>query len=289
MLHNSKLKKNIFGTLYVVATPIGNINDISYRAIDILSKVDLIAAEDTRHSRKILTNFGINTKVISYHKYNEYEKCDQILDLIIKGKNIALISDAGTPGISDPGDIIVSKAHKKNINVSPIPGASSVISALSVSGFASKDFKFTGFLPKKQNQKIEFLKKNINKNYSLVFFESPKRVIKTLEDLKNIYNGKEIIITREITKIYEDIGIDSIDNWIDLYRNNQEKIKGEFVFIIPRIEQKKNTLSDNEIEDFLQLLLQNSISYKSAVQITSKYFDLNKNKIYKKHMYLAKD
>jgi len=288
-LHNSKLKKNIFGTLYVVATPIGNINDISYRAIDILSKVDLIAAEDTRHSRKILTNFGINTKVISYHKYNEYEKCDQILDLITKGKNIALISDAGTPGISDPGDIIVSKAHKKNINVSPIPGASSVISALSVSGFASKDFKFTGFLPKKQNQKIEFLKKNINKNYSLVFFESPKRVIKTLEDLKNIYNGKEIIITREITKIYEDIGIDSIDNWIDLYRNNQEKIKGEFVFIIPRIEQKKNTLSDNEIEDFLQLLLQNSISYKSAVQITSKYFDLNKNKIYKKHMYLAKD
>lgn len=238
-MHNSKLKKNIFGTLYVVATPIGNINDISYRAIDILSKVDLIAAEDTRHSRKILTNFGINTKVISYHKYNEYEKCDQILDLIIKGKNIALISDAGTPGISDPGDIIVSKAHKKNINVSPIPGASSVISALSVSGFASKDFKFTGFLPKKQNQKIEFLKKNINKNYSLVFFESPKRVIKTLEDLKNIYNGKEIIITREITKIYEDIGIDSIDNWIDLYRNNQEKIKGEFVFIIPRIEQKK--------------------------------------------------
>jgi len=288
-LHNSKLKKNIFGTLYVVATPIGNINDISYRAIDILSKVDLIAAEDTRHSRKILTNFGINTEVISYHKYNEYEKCDQILDLITKGKNIALISDAGTPGISDPGDIIVSKAHKKNINVSPIPGASSVISALSVSGFASKDFKFTGFLPKKQNQKIEFLKKNINKNYSLVFFESPKRVIKTLEDLKNIYNGKEIIITREITKIYEDIGIDSIDNWIDLYRNNQEKIKGEFVFIIPRIEQKKNTLSDNEIEDFLQLLLQNSISYKSAVQITSKYFDLNKNKIYKKYMYLAKD
>ena len=288
-MHNSKLKKNIFGTLYVVATPIGNINDISYRAIDILSKVDLIAAEDTRHSRKILTNFGINTKVISYHKYNEYEKCDQILDLIIKGKNIALISDAGTPGISDPGDIIVSKAHKKNINVSPIPGASSVISALSVSGFASKDFKFTGFLPKKQNQKIEFLKKNINKNYSLVFFESPKRVIKTLEDLKNIYNGKEIIITREITKIYEDIGIDSIDNWIDLYRNNQEKIKGEFVFIIPRIEQKKNVLSDNEIEDFLQLLLQNSISYKSAVQITSKYFDLNKNKIYKKYMYLAKD
>lgn len=288
-MHNSKLKKNIFGTLYVVATPIGNINDISYRAIDILSKVDLIAAEDTRHSRKILTNFGINTKVISYHKYNEYEKCDQILDLIIKGKNIALISDAGTPGISDPGDIIVSKAHKKNINVSPIPGASSVISALSVSGFASKDFKFIGFLPKKQNQKIEFLKKNINKNYSLVFFESPKRVIKTLEDLKNIYNGKEIIITREITKIYEDIGIDSIDNWIDLYRNNQEKIKGEFVFIIPRIEQKKNTLSDNEIEDFLQLLLQNSISYKSAVQITSKYFDLNKNKIYKKYMYLAKD
>ena len=288
-MHNSKLKKNIFGTLYVVATPIGNINDISFRAIDILSKVDLIAAEDTRHSKKLLTNFGINTKVISYHKYNELEKCDQILDLIIKGKNIALISDAGTPGISDPGDTIVSKAHKKNINVSPIPGASSVIAALCVSGFASKDFKFTGFLPKKKIQKIEFLKKNINKNYSLVFFESPKRVIKTLEDLKNIYNGAEIIITREITKIYEDIGSDSIDNWIDLYRNDQEKVKGEFVFIIPKVEQTKNTLSENTVKDFLQLLLKNSISYKSAVQITSKHYDLNKNMIYKKYMYLAKD
>lgn len=290
-MHNIDQKKhNNYGILYVVATPIGNINDITYRAIDVLSKVHLIATEDTRHSKKILNFYGIKTKQISYHKYNELERSKYLIDLLVKGESIAIISDAGTPSISDPGDILISAAHKKNIMVSPVPGASSVISAISSSGQASNDFKFIGFLPKKISQKINILKKNNNNNYSLIFFESPNRVLSTLEELKNIYNGdKELIIAREITKIYEDINIRSVNDWIEYYNfNENEKLKGEFVFIIPKIEVIENKISDNEVEDFIKLLLENDISYNISVKVTCKHFNIKKNVIYKKYMNLAK-
>ena len=290
-MHNIDQKKhNNYGILYVVATPIGNINDITYRAIDVLSKVHLIATEDTRHSKKILNFYGIKTKQISYHKYNELERSQYLIDLLVKGESIAIISDAGTPSISDPGDILISAAHKKNIMVSPVPGASSVISAISSSGQASNDFKFIGFLPKKISQKINILKKNNNNNYSLIFFESPNRVLSTLEELKNIYNGdKELIIAREITKIYEDINIRSVNDWIEYYNfNENEKLKGEFVFIIPKIEVIENKIPDNEVEDFIKLLLENDISYNISVKVTCKHFNIKKNVIYKKYMNLAK-
>ena len=290
-MHNfDKKKHNNYGILYVVATPIGNINDITYRAVDVLSKVHIIATEDTRHSKKILNFYGIKTKQISYHKHNELERSRYLIDLLIKGESIALISDAGTPSISDPGDILISAAHKESIMVSPVPGASSVISAISASGQASNDFKFIGFLPKKISQKINILKKNNNNNYSLVFFESPNRVLRTLEDLRNIYDGdKELIIAREITKVYEDINICSIDNWIEYYNfNKNEKLKGEFVFIIPKIEVVENKTPDSEIEDFVKLLLKNDISYNVSVKIACKHFEIKKNVIYKKYMNLAK-
>ena len=290
-MHNIDQKKhNNYGILYVVATPIGNINDITYRAVDVLSKVHFIATEDTRHSKKILNFYGIKTKQISYHKYNELERSKYLIDLLVKGESIAIISDAGTPSISDPGDILISAAHKKNIMVSPVPGASSVISAISSSGQASNDFKFIGFLPKKISQKINILKKNNNNNYSLIFFESPNRVLSTLEELKNIYNGdKELIIAREITKIYEDINIRSVNDWIEYYNfNENEKLKGEFVFIIPKIEVIENKIPDNEVEDFIKLLLENDISYNISVKVTCKHFNIKKNVIYKKYMNLAK-
>ena len=290
-MHNfDKKKHSNYGILYVVATPIGNINDITYRAVDILSKVYLIATEDTRHSKKILNFYGIKTKQISYHKYNENKRSEYLIDLLIKGESIALISDAGTPSISDPGDILISEAHKKNIMVSPVPGASSVISAISASGQASNDFKFIGFLPKKISQKVNILKKHNNNNYSLIFFESPNRVLSTLEELKGIYDGeKELIIAREITKIYEDINICSINNWIEYYNfNKNEKLKGEFVFIIPKIEVIENRVPDSEIEDFIKLLLENNISYNVSVKVACKHFEVKKNVIYKKYMNLAK-
>ena len=286
----NKKKHNNYGILYVVATPIGNINDITYRAVDVLSKVQLIATEDTRHSKKILNFYGIKTKQISYHKHNELERSGYLIDLLTKGDSIALISDAGTPSISDPGDVVISEAHKRSIKVSPIPGASSVISAISASGQAANDFKFIGFLPRKISQKINILKKHNNNNYSLIFFESPNRVLSTLQELKKIYNGdKELIIAREITKIYEDIKISKIDEFLEYYNfNENEKLKGEFVFIIPKVEIDENRIPDNEIEDFIQLLLDNNISYNASIKVACKHFEIKKNNIYKKYMSLAK-
>jgi len=290
-LHNINIKiNNNYGILYVVATPIGNINDITYRAIEVLSAAYIVATEDTRHSKKLLNHYGIKTKQISYHKHNEQERVEYLINLLLEGKSVALISDAGTPAISDPGDIIITEAHKKNIVVSPIPGASSVISAISCSGQAANDFKFIGFLPKKVSQKIDILKKNDNNDYSLIFFESPNRVVNTLDEIKKLYNGdKTIIIAREITKIYEDVKIFTIDQWLEYFAlNNNEKQKGELVVIIPRVDKVENNATEREIEDFIILLLKNDIPYNTAIKVTSKHYDINKNLIYKKHMNLAK-
>ena len=290
-MHNINIKiNNNYGILYVVATPIGNINDITYRAIEVLSAAYIVATEDTRHSKKLLNHYGIKTKQISYHKHNEQERVEYLINLLLEGKSVALISDAGTPAISDPGDIIITEAHKKNIVVSPIPGASSVISAISCSGQAANDFKFIGFLPKKVSQKIDILKKNDNNDYSLIFFESPNRVVNTLDEIKKLYNGdKTIIIAREITKIYEDVKIFTIDQWLEYFSlNNNEKQKGELVVIIPRVDKVENNATEREIEDFIILLLKNDIPYNTAIKVTSKHYDINKNIIYKKHMNLAK-
>ena len=289
-MHNlNNNKKSNYGILYVVATPIGNINDITYRAVEVLSNSHIIATENTKHSKRLLNFYGINTKLISYHKHNEALRCEYLINLLLEGKNISLISDAGTPSISDPGDYIIASAHKMNINVSPIPGASSLTAAISVSGFASKDFKFVGFLPKKTNQKINILKKS--KSYSLIFFESPNRILATLNDLERIYTGeKKIMLAREITKIYEDINYDSIKNQLhNLLQNEKEKLKGEFVIVIPKNEENNNHYLEDEVEEFLKLLLENSISYNSAIKITCKHFNIKKNNIYKKYINLAND
>ena len=284
----STKKQSNYGTLYVVATPIGNINDITYRAVKVLSNVYIIATEDTRHSKKILNYFGIKTKQISYHKHNEAERCDYLIKLLLEGKDIALVSDAGTPSISDPGDIIISEAHKKNIMVSPIPGVSSVIAAISSSGFSSDDFKFIGFLPKKNSQKIDVLK--IKNNFSLIFFESPNRVLNTLEELRKIYGGqKKILVAKEITKIYENINYLSLDDWLEYFsENNNERLKGEFVIIIPKEKLTNKDILDGKIESFIILLLKNNVSYNSAIKIVCTFYKLNKNKIYKKYINLAK-
>ena len=284
----STKKQSNYGTLYVVATPIGNINDITYRAVKVLSNVYIIATEDTRHSKKILNYFGIKTKQISYHKHNEAERCDYLIKLLLEGKDIALVSDAGTPSISDPGDIVISEAHKKNIMVSPIPGVSSVIAAISSSGFSSDDFKFIGFLPKKNSQKIDVLK--IKNNFSLIFFESPNRVLNTLEELRKIYGGqKKILVAKEITKIYENINYLSLDDWFEYFsENNNERLKGEFVIIIPKEKLTNKDILDDKIESFIILLLKNNVSYNSAIKIVCTFYKLNKNKIYKKYINLAK-
>lgn len=286
----NKKQNNSYGTLYVVATPIGNINDITYRAVEILAKVQLIATEDTRHSKKILDFYGIKTKQTSYHKHNELKKSDFLINFIIEGNNVAVIADAGTPCISDPGDVLIKKAHENNITVSPIPGPSSLISAVSVSGEAADDFTFIGFLPKKLSQKLEVFNKHYNDDSSLVFFESPKRVLKTLEELKKIYSGnKKLFIAREITKVYENISIVTIDNWINYFNyNDGERLKGEFVFLIPKNKKIEKNIKKKEIESFLKILLDSDISYNKSIKIACKYLGVKKNDVYKKFINLEK-
>ena len=291
-MHNfSKKKQPYYGSLYVVATPIGNINDISKRAIDILSGVDLIASEDTRHSKKLLNSIGIKAKQISYHKHNEAKISDKLIQLLIDGKNIALISDAGTPTLSDPGDNLIRKSIQKGITVSPIPGPSAITTALSVSGHGSENFLFIGFLPRKLSNKEEIFREHKkNNNYTLVFFESPNRVLKTLADIKNIYSDeKNLIITRELTKIYEEINDHSVEGHIkNLISNNSEKIKGEHVFIIPATVKKRENKNYFEIEQFIVTLLENDIPYSKAIKVASTIYKVNKSQIYKKYIKLAK-
>ncbi len=223
--------------LYIISTPIGNLNDISLRAIKTLKEVDLILCEDTRRTKKLLNHYKINTPTLSYHQHSKLKKINYIIDLLRQGKDLALVSDAGTPGISDPGNKLVEEAIKSlddKIRVVPIPGPSAVIAALSVSGLPTDKFLFLGFPPAKKKRK-KFFKEVIESKYSVVFYESPYRIIRTLEDLKKILDIKDkvpnihIVVCREMTKIFETIYRGRIDKVIEEIQ--KDKIKGEFVVI----------------------------------------------------------
>ena len=222
----------MIGNLYIVSTPIGNLSDISNRALEILSKVNYIAVEDTRVSKKLLNKYKINNKMIVYNNFNESKQCDKIINLLDLGNDIALITDAGTPCISDPGYLLVNKCRKKEINIFSIPGASSAIAALSISGLPSDSFYFEGFLPKKKGRQTKFNFLN-TLDCTIIIFESPKRVLKSLLDIKKYMGGeRRISIHREITKMYEEAFWGSIDESIDYF--SSKSCKGEFVFIVAK-------------------------------------------------------
>ena len=220
------------GILYVVSSPIGNLGDLSYRAVDVLSSVQMIAAEDTRTTSILLKKYSINKKCISYHEKNENIKFLKIIDLLNEGLDIALISDAGTPCLSDPGYRIVNAARKSNIEVVSIPGASSITAALSISGLPSDHFYFEGFLPKKKGRKtrLEFLS---SLDCSIVIFESPNRIIKTLNSISEYFGNRAISVCREITKVYEENYFGYVDE-ILIRLDKLGKIRGEFVLIVSK-------------------------------------------------------
>ena len=220
------------GKLFVVSTPIGNLNDFSLRAIDILKSVDIIAAEDTRITIRLLKQYSIAKELISFHVKNENYKADKIIDLIESGKNVALVSDAGTPCISDPGYLLVNKARKKKIEVNSVPGASSAIAALSVSGLPSDRFIFEGFLPKKKGRETK-IKSFIEIDMTVILFESPHRLIKTLNDLFRFLGNRWISVCKEITKINESNFFGLLEDAISEFEK-MSKIKGEFVLIIAK-------------------------------------------------------
>ena len=261
------------GFLYIVATPIGNLGDFSTRAVETLQNVDLIACEDTRVTQKLLNHFGINTKTISYHKFSEKERSTKILSYLQEGKNVALVSDAGTPLISDPGSILVEEAKKQNIKVIPIPGCSAVITTLSAIPNDGK-FAFLGFFPQKQSEIKPLL--DFAKDFNLVFYESPNRILKTLNVVRDILGDVKVSLARELTKIHEDINTFNVSYMINYLENSI--VKGEIVFVIHKIEHNKNI----DFEIFAKKLINNGYTAKDTVNILSLIFDVPKNELKKK-------
>lgn len=221
----------MIGTLYIVATPIGNLNDFSNRAVEIFKSVDIIACEDTRQTKKLLSYYKVKTSTISYHTWNEIDRSVELCKKILDGMNIALVSDAGTPCISDPGFRLVREAHRNQIKVSPIPGSSSLLSALSISGLPSDKFFFEGFLPKKKGRKkrLDFLN---NIGSTVILFESPYRILKTLNDINHVMGDRYVTLCRELTKKFEEVETRKVVKLIKKYENI--KAKGEFVIIISK-------------------------------------------------------
>lgn len=265
---------NVENALYSVATPIGNLDDMSKRAIDILSNVDIIACEDTRNSSVLLEKYNIKTRLISYHKYSENSRCELFLGYLKEGKSIALISDAGTPLISDPGSILVEEVLNNGFKVIPVVGASAPIALLSAIPRESEDFKFIGFLPKNKSQIIEIVAQNKYEN--LIFYESPNRIIDTLKTIQNEFPNKKIALGRELTKKFEEIKIGTINEIIKYYETNI--LKGEIVAMI----YKENKTEDIDLSEQIKKLKTLNLKDKEIASILSSLYSANKNSIYKK-------
>lgn len=225
------------GHLFVVGTPIGNLEDITLRAISTLQNVDLILAEDTRNSKKLLSAHNIDTKMMSYHEHSNEKETKRIISLLLDGKNLALISDAGTPTISDPGYGLIRDCIKKEIKIIPIPGASAITTAMSVSGLPSDSFTFFGFLPQKKGR-IKKIKELLNVDNTIILFESPFRLEKTLNQLKEYLGNRSVVVGRELTKLYEEIIRGNLDDVIKYF--SKSKVKGEIVIMIGKDDDRIN-------------------------------------------------
>lgn len=271
------------GKLYLIATPIGNLKDITYRAVEILKEVDVIAAEDTRHSLKLLNYLEISKPMISYHRHNEDTKTTELIKILQEGKSIGLITDAGTPGISDPGEEVVKVAIKEQIEVIPIPGACALINALIASGLGTKEFTFYGFLPldkKLRNEKFEDLQKQ---NKTIIFYEAPHRLIKTLQEMEQRLGNIEVVLAKELTKIHEKF----IRGTIEKVLETLEDVKGEYIILF---ENHAKTEKQIEIENINQLRIEEQfeiytkkgLSKKDAIKQIAKNNKVPKDTIYKK-------
>lgn len=273
------------GILYIVPTPIGNLKDITLRALEVLNDVDLIAAEDTRQTLKLLNHFEIKKTLISYHKYNEKNKSEDIINLINEGKKIALVSDAGMPGISDPGSVIVKCCIEQGVKFEVLPGATAFTTALVYSGLDTTKFLFRGFLPRENKERKPIIQDIINCQETIILYEAPHRLLDTLSFLLSNLGDRKIAVCRELTKLYEEIYRGSISESVNYFKVN--KPRGEFVLVIEgkRIEdieeEKKSIWIDLSIEEHILSYINNGISKKEAIKMVAKDRNLPKNEIYK--------
>ena len=270
------------GTLFIVATPIGNLDDITFRAVQVLKSVDIVLAENTRHSKKLLLHLDISKPFRAFHEHNEREKTKATIGEIRSGKSIALISDAGTPLISDPGYFLVAQAKKEGLKVVPIPGPTALITALSASGLASDSFTFLGFLPSKQTARVKLLKSLVGRTETSIFYESPKRILATLTDMHSIYgDSREVCLAKELTKVFETIQTGSIPNLIDYLTIDQNHQKGEFVILISATDKIDIAEAETQLNSLLPILCA-ELGASKAAKLASKITGIDKKQCYKR-------
>jgi 16S rRNA (cytidine1402-2'-O)-methyltransferase len=271
----------VSGTLYVVATPIGNLEDISSRAIRILGEVDLIACEDTRHTRKLLDRYGISRPLVSYHEHNEQPRAAQLLSDLQAGKNIALCSDAGTPLIADPGYRLVEQAREQGITVTPVPGPCALIAALSASGLPTDSFLFHGFLPPKQGQRRKLLAELKTLEATLIFYEAPHRILETLEDIAATLGERPVVLARELTKIHEEF-LRGTPAELRSALAERPSVKGEITVMVARGEATESESDDTPLDAAVEKLIEAGVPRMEALKTVARKRGLSKRDVYKK-------
>lgn len=270
--------------LYICATPIGNLGDITNRVLETLNEVDLIAAEDTRNSIKLLNHFNIKTPMTSYHEFNKYDKADELIIKLREGKNIALITDAGTPAISDPGEVLVKKCHEEGIPVTSLPGACACITALTLSGISTRRFAFEAFLPSDKKERKTILNELENETRTIIIYEAPHHLLDTLKELLDVLGDRNITLCKELTKRFESINRTTLASSVLYYSANTPK--GEFVLVIEGkshediIKEKQASFENITIEEHLKLYLDKGLDKKEAMKLVAKDRGVSKRDIY---------
>ena len=272
------------GKLYLCATPIGNLEDITYRVVRTLNEVDLIGAEDTRNSIKLLNHFDIKTPMTSYHEFNKYDKAKQLVEMMKEGKNIAIITDAGTPGISDPGEEVVRQCFEAGIQVTSLPGPAACVTALTMSGQKTRRFCFEAFLPKDKKEKVAVLEELKNETRTIIIYEAPHRLARTLKELRETLGNRQLTLCRELTKKYEEADKTTIDQAIEKY--NEKEPRGEYVLVIEGKsqeeiqEENKQKWESMTIEEHMEYYISQGNDKKSAMKLVAKDRGVSKRDIY---------
>jgi len=281
-LMDSILKENEMGKLYLCATPIGNLEDITLRVLKVLKEVDLIAAEDTRNTRKLLNHYGINTPLVSYHEHNKKEMGEKLVDFLKQGKSVALVSDAGTPGISDPGAGLVNEVIKDGIPVDILPGPSACISALAVSGLSTRRFVFEGFLPRHKKDREAFLEGIKRDERTIVIYEAPHRLLDCLRSIFKVMGDRDVAVVRELTKLFQEVFRGKISEAIEKFE--RERPRGEFTLVISGAEDgREEGLKDWEglaVEEHLLLYMKAGKSKKEAIKLVARDRGIAKREVY---------
>lgn len=272
------------GKLYLCATPIGNLEDITYRVLRTLKEVDLIAAEDTRNSIKLLNHFDIKTPMTSYHEFNKIEKAYQLVDKLREGQNIALITDAGTPGISDPGEDLVRICYEEGIEVTSLPGPAACVTALTMSGLPTRRFAFEAFLPREKKERAAVLAGLVNETRTIVLYEAPHHLVKTLEELYEVLGERRLTVCRELTKRYEEKTLTTFSEILNYYKDNEPR--GEYVLVIEgktfeELKKEEQQAWENmSLEDHMQVYENQGIDHKEAMKLVAKDRGISKRDVY---------